>query len=51
VLAGGYTAVWDGLRPLISELGAEASQAVLGQTAVDCYRVDPGRLALLHRQR
>lgn len=45
VLAGGYTAVWAGLYPLIAELGAPAAAAVLGGTAVAVYRIDPARLA------
>jgi L-fuconolactonase len=49
VLAGGYTAVWAGLHPLIAELGPEASRAVLGDTAVAVYGIDPGRLAALSR--
>jgi L-fuconolactonase len=47
VLAGGYTAVWEGLHPLITELGVEAADAVLGGTAARVYRIDPGRLAAL----
>ena len=50
VLAGGYTAVWDGLHPVIAELGPRASRAVLGGTAVTVYGIDPGRLAALPRQ-
>ena len=45
VLAGGYTAVWGALQPLIAELGPEASAAVLGGTAVAVYGIDPDRLA------
>jgi L-fuconolactonase len=47
VLAGGYTAVWEGLRPLVAELGPEAAAAVLGGTAERVYRIDPARLAAL----
>lgn len=49
VLAGGYTAVWQGLRPLVAELGPQASRAVLGGTAVRVYRIAPDRLAALDR--
>ena len=49
VLAGGYTAVWQGLHPLIAELGTEASRLVLGGTAVAVYGIDSGRLAALSR--
>jgi L-fuconolactonase len=49
VLAGGYTAVWEGLHPLIAELGLEASAAVLGGTAVAVYGIDRGRLTALSR--
>jgi L-fuconolactonase len=45
VLAGGYSAVWDGLQPIIAAHGPEASRAVLGQTAIDCYGIDARRLA------
>lgn len=47
VLAGGYTAVWEGLAPIIAELSAEEARAVLGETAVRCYGIDPDRLAAL----
>jgi L-fuconolactonase len=49
VLAGGYTAVWQGLHPVITELGPEASSLVLGGTAVAVYGIDPARLAALSR--
>ena len=51
VLAGGYTAVWEGLHPLVDELGPDAAEAVLGGTAVRVYRIDPGRLAALEGSR
>ena len=47
VLAGGYTAVWAGLQPLVAELGPGGARAVLGGTAVRCYGIDPGRIAAL----
>ena len=49
VLAGGYTAVWQGLHPVIAELGPQASGAVLGGTAVAVYGIDAERLAALAR--
>jgi L-fuconolactonase len=45
VPAGGYTAVWEALHPLLTELGPEAAAAVLGGTAEQVYRIDPARLA------
>ena len=47
VLAGGYTAVWESLHPLVAELGSDAAAAVLGGTAVRVYRIDADRLAAL----
>jgi L-fucono-1,5-lactonase len=47
VLAGGYTAVWDGLAPLFAELAPHEARAVLGETAVRCYGIAPARLAAL----
>ncbi|GAA1432757.1 amidohydrolase family protein [Microlunatus lacustris] len=47
VLAGGYTAVWESLHPLVAQLGTDASAAVLGGTAARVYRIDPVRLAAL----
>ena len=44
VLAGGYTRVWDGLRPLFDELGTDERELVLGRTAAEFYRIDPNRL-------
>ncbi len=51
VLAGGYTAVWDGLHPLIAELGPAAAAAILGGTAVRVYGIDAARLAALEATR
>ncbi len=47
MLAGDYGAVWAGLRPILAGLTAAERDAVLGGTAIDCYRIDPGRLAAL----
>ncbi|GEB45263.1 L-fuconolactonase [Microbacterium sp. AG157] len=46
VLAGGYSRVWQGLRPLFDELDAEAREHVLGRTAAEFYRLDTRRLGL-----
>jgi L-fuconolactonase len=51
VLAGGYPAVWQGLHPLVAELGPAAAEAVLGGTAMRVYRIDSGRLAALEGSR
>ena len=47
VLAGGYTAVWESVHPLVAELGTDGAAAVLGGTAARVYRIDPARLAAL----
>lgn len=44
VLAGGYTRVWKGLRPLFDALGADDRERLLGRTAAEFYRLDPRRL-------
>ena len=41
VLAGGYTRVWAGLRPLFDGLSASERELVLGRTAAEFYRIDP----------
>lgn len=46
VLAGGYAAVWAGLRPLFDAWDAPAREQVLGRTAAEFYRLDPARLGL-----
>lgn len=44
VLAGGYTRVWAGLRPLFDSLSAEERQWILGRTAVHVYELDRARI-------
>ncbi|KRB37326.1 amidohydrolase family protein [Microbacterium sp. Root180] len=44
VLAGGYTRVWQGLRPLFDALDGAAREQILGRTAVEFYRLDSERL-------
>lgn len=44
VLAGGYTRVWTGLRPLFDALEAGDRERILGRTAAEFYRLDPARL-------
>ncbi|WJL97014.1 amidohydrolase family protein [Microbacterium sp. ET2] len=44
VLAGGYTRVWRGLRPLFDSLDAGDREWMLGRTAAEVYRLDPERL-------
>lgn len=46
ILAGGYTRVWQGLRPLLEALGTGDREQVLGRTAAEFYRLDPARLRL-----
>ena len=46
VLAGGYTRVWNGLRPLFDGLATEEREWVLGRTAAEFYRLDPARLGI-----
>lgn len=45
MLAGGYTRVWNGLRPLFDEWDEDARQDVLGGTALRFYRLDAERVA------
>ena len=44
-LGGGYDRVWDGLAAIFDTLAAPERAAVLGGTATDFYRIDPGLLA------
>ena len=45
-LGGGYDRVWDGLEEVLFDtLTAPERAAVLGGTATDFYRIDPGLLA------
>lgn len=44
VVAGGYSRVWGGLRPLIDGLGSADRGSILGGTAAEFYRIDPSRL-------
>ena len=46
VLAGGYTRVWGGLRPLFDGLGGLERELVLGRTAADFYRLEARRLGV-----
>ncbi|MDF2990478.1 MAG: putative metal-dependent hydrolase of the TIM-barrel fold [Microbacterium sp.] len=46
VLSGGYTRVWQGLRPLFDALDADARERVLGRTAAEFYGLDARRLGL-----
>lgn len=39
VLAGGYSRVWAGLRPIVDSLDPADRDAVLGRTAADFYRL------------
>ena len=45
VLAGGYSRVWAGLRPLFDDLGDEDREWLLGRTAAEFYRLDLTRPA------
>lgn len=44
VLSGGYDRVWDGLNLLFAELDGPDRERVLGDTAIEFYGIDPGRL-------
>lgn len=44
VLAGGYTRVWGGLTEVLSGLDTESREQILGRTAAEFYKVDPGRI-------
>ncbi|MDY0908222.1 amidohydrolase family protein [Microbacterium sp. CFBP9034] len=44
VLAGGYTRVWEGLRPLFDGLAPVEAEQVRGRTAAEFYRLDADRL-------
>lgn len=44
VIAGGYTRVWNGLRPLFDALDGAGREQLLGRTAAEFYRLDPARL-------
>lgn len=46
VLAGGYTRVWAGLRPLFGGLSALDRELVLGRTAAGFYRLEAVRLGV-----
>ena len=46
VLAGGYTRVWGGLKPLFDDLADDDREWLLGRTAAEFYRIDPERLRL-----
>ena len=46
VLAGGYTAVWNGLRPIFDGWDPQTREWVLGRTAAQFYRLDPARLGM-----
>lgn len=45
ILAGGYTRVWNGLRPLFDALDAPDRERVLGATAIEFYGLDTARFA------
>lgn len=47
VLSGGYTRVWNGLRPLFDTLDAGDREWILGRTAAEVYGIDADRLAAL----
>ncbi|WP_353827750.1 amidohydrolase family protein [Agromyces sp. SYSU T0242] len=46
ILAGGYTKVWNGLRPIFDRLEPHEREQVLGRTAATFYRLSPDRLGL-----
>jgi L-fuconolactonase len=50
VLSGGYDRVWDGLTVLFDELSDADRARILGETAIEFYRIDPRRLKALRPQ-
>ncbi|GLI26647.1 metal-dependent hydrolase [Agromyces rhizosphaerae] len=46
ILAGGYTRVWNGLRPIFERFAPHEREQVLGRTAASFYRLSPARLGL-----
>jgi L-fuconolactonase len=46
VLSGGYTRVWNGLRPIFDELSPADREQVLGRTAAEFYGLSSERLGL-----
>jgi L-fuconolactonase len=51
VLSGGYDRVWAGLTELFGELYESDRARILGETAVEFYRIDPLRLARAVREK
>lgn len=49
-LGGGYDRVWDGLAASFGGLEPRERAAVLGGTAADFYRIDPGLLARVGKE-
>ena len=47
VLSGGYDRVWDGLTVLFDELSDADRTRILGETAMEFYRIDPLRISAL----
>ncbi len=45
ILSGGYDRVWDALRELCDELAEPDRDNILGNTAIDFYRIDATRIA------
>lgn len=44
VLSGGYTRVWNGLRPIFDALAPADREQILGRTAAEFYRLSAQRL-------
>jgi len=44
VVAGGYSRVWSGLRPLMDRLDPSTRERMLSATAAEFYRIDPARI-------
>lgn len=44
VVAGGYSRVWNGLRPLTDRLDPSPRERILSATAAEFYRIDPARI-------
>jgi len=45
LIAGGYARTWEGIQRASDTWSADERSRLLGGTAAECYRIDPGRLA------
>jgi len=47
LLAGGYTATWNGIKPLLDDLSFSERENILGRSAFNFYGLSETRLGLL----